>query len=167
MSKISVIIPVYNVEPYIRECLHSVQHQTHSDIEVILVNDGSTDGSGAICDEYAARDARFIVVHKENGGVSSARNAGLDIATGEYIGFIDPDDYVTVDFYEMLLAAAVEHSADFALAPALLIYACYCSSAAIFAKARSSSVVSSSYGSLATATRPLMVGFSAVVEYGF
>ena len=85
MSKISIIIPVYNVEPYIRECLDSVQQQTHSDIEAILVNDGSTDGSGVICDEYAAGDARFIVVHKENGGVSSARNAGLDLATGEYI----------------------------------------------------------------------------------
>jgi len=117
MNKISIIIPVYNVAPYIRECLHSVQHQTHSDIEVILVNDGSTDSSGAICDEYASEDARFIVVHKENGGVSSARNAGLDLATGEYIGFIDPDDYVTVDFYEKLLTAAVEHDADFALAP--------------------------------------------------
>ncbi len=99
---ISVIIPIYNVEQYLRQCLDSVINQTYKNLEIILVDDGSTDNSGKICDEYALKDARIKVIHKENGGVSSARNAGLDIAKGDYIGFVDSDDYIEKDMYEYL-----------------------------------------------------------------
>ncbi|GHV18516.1 glycosyl transferase family 2 [Clostridia bacterium] len=112
MNKISVIVSVYNVAPYIRECLRSIQQQTHQNLEIILVNDGSTDNSGRVCDEFSAMDQRFIVLHKKNGGVSSARNAGLDIASGEYLAFVDPDDYLAHDFYEKLYAALIEYNAD-------------------------------------------------------
>lgn len=96
--KISIIIPVYNSEKYLRQCLDSVLAQTYTDFEALLIDDGSTDGSGAICDEYAARDARFKVFHKENGGVSSARNLGIDNAQGEWICFVDSDDLIQIDF---------------------------------------------------------------------
>lgn len=112
MPVISVIIPVYNVEKYLRKCVDSVLGQTFKDIEIILVDDGSTDGCGKICDEYAEKDSRIRVIHKENGGLSCARNAGLDIARGEYIGFVDSDDYVSAEMYEKLLAAAKEYSAN-------------------------------------------------------
>ena len=101
---ISVVVPVYNVRPWLRRCLDSVLAQTFTDWECILVDDGSTDGSGAVCDEYAARDPRFTVIHKENGGVSSARNAGLDAAKGEYIQFLDSDDWID----HRLMETAVE-----------------------------------------------------------
>ena len=91
---ISIIVPVYNVEDYIRPCLDSILAQTYTNFEAILVDDGSKDGSGSVCDEYAEKDSRFIVVHKENGGVSSARNKGLEIAKGEYIAFVDSDDWI-------------------------------------------------------------------------
>lgn len=110
--KISVIVPIYNVESYLRNCLDSIRSQTHRALEVILVDDGSPDGCAAICEEYAAADKRFKVIHKPNGGVASARNAGLDAATGEWIGFVDPDDYIEPDMYEYLLTHAVEHGAD-------------------------------------------------------
>lgn len=110
--KISVIVPIYNVEPYLRKCLDSIRYQTHEDMEVILVDDGSADGCAAICDAYAAMDERFQVIHKPNGGVASARNAGLDAATGEWIGFVDPDDYIEQDMYEYLLNHAMAHNAD-------------------------------------------------------
>ena len=86
---ISVIIPVYNVEKYVAKCLDSVIAQTYRDLEIIIVDDGATDSSGKICDEYAIKDERIQVIHKSNGGLSSARNAALDIATGEYIAFVD------------------------------------------------------------------------------
>lgn len=91
--KVTVIIPVYNVEQYLREAVDSVLHQTFTDFEIILVDDGSTDTSGKICDEYAAADSRVRVIHKVNGGLSSARNAGMDIMHGEYLMFLDSDDY--------------------------------------------------------------------------
>ena len=91
---ISVIVPVYKVEKYLHRCIDSVLAQTFTDFELILVDDGSPDNCGKICDEYAEKDERIHVIHKENGGLSSARNAGLDIATGDYIVFIDSDDYV-------------------------------------------------------------------------
>ena len=91
---ISIIVPIYNVELYLEKCIESIINQTYKDIEVILINDGSTDKSGIICDKYAKIDDRIIVLHKENGGVSSARNKGLDIAKGDYIAFVDPDDYI-------------------------------------------------------------------------
>jgi len=105
-DKISIIIPVYNVESYIRKCLDSVINQTYKNLEIICVNDGSTDGSGKICDEYAARDNRVKVFHKENGGVSSAKNIGLKNATGKYIGFVDADDWIEPDMYETLHKSA-------------------------------------------------------------
>ena len=99
---ISIIVPVYNVEKYIRRCVDSLINQTYRNLEIILVDDGSPDNSGAICDEYAKLDSRIKVIHKENGGVSSARNVGLDNASGEYIGFIDADDYIDLQMYEVL-----------------------------------------------------------------
>ena len=112
MSKISVIVPVYNVEKFIRRCLDSIINQTMKDLEIILVDDGSTDNSGVICDEYAKLDNRITVIHKENGGVSSARNRGLDVATGEWIAFVDSDDYIEEDMYEVLYKTATEKNVD-------------------------------------------------------
>ena len=106
---ISIIIPIYNVEQYLRQCLDSVINQTYKNLEIILVDDGSTDNSGKICDEYAVKDNRIKVIHKENGGVSSARNAGIDIAKGEYIGFVDSDDYIEKDMYEYLLYLCLKY----------------------------------------------------------
>ena len=102
MPTISVIVPVYNVEKYLRCCVDSILAQTFTDIEVLLVDDGSTDGSGAICDEYAEKDSRVRVFHKENGGVSSARNLGLDEAIGKWIMFVDSDDMVAPVICELL-----------------------------------------------------------------
>ena len=96
--KISVIVPVYNTEQYLRRCIDSVLAQTYQDFELLLIDDGSTDSSGAICDEYAARDSRVRVFHKVNGGVSSARNVGLDNARGEWVTFVDSDDYIEENF---------------------------------------------------------------------
>ncbi|MFB4168897.1 glycosyltransferase family 2 protein [Virgibacillus sp. JSM 102003] len=110
--KISIIVPVFNVELYIRKCINSILAQTFKDFELILVNDGSPDNCGEICDEYAKNDNRIRVVHKENGGVSSARNRGIDIARGDYIGFVDPDDYVEPTMYEELNKSSVNHSAE-------------------------------------------------------
>lgn len=100
---ISIIIPVYNVEEYLSRCIDSVLNQTHKNLEIILVDDGSADNCGKICDEYAQKDSRIKVIHKENGGVSSARNAGLDIAQGDYVAFVDADDYVEKEMCEYLL----------------------------------------------------------------
>ena len=96
--KISVIIPVYNAESTLRRCVDSVLAQTYTDFECLLIDDGSTDKSGEMCDEYAAKDSRVRVFHKENGGVSSARNVGLDNAKGEWITFLDSDDYIEEEF---------------------------------------------------------------------
>lgn len=111
---ISVIVPVYNVEKYISKCLDSILAQNHSNLEVLCVNDGSTDNSGKILDEYALKDDRIRVFHKENGGVSSARNLALDNATGEYIGFVDSDDYIAMNMYSELLSAIENNGADIA-----------------------------------------------------
>lgn len=102
-TMLSVIVPVYNVEAYLPRCVDSILAQTHSNLEVILVDDGAKDASGAICDAYAAKDPRVKVIHKENGGLSSARNAGLEIASGEYIAFVDSDDWIEPDAYQHLL----------------------------------------------------------------
>lgn len=109
---ISIIVPVYNVEQYLDDCLISIINQTYKNLEIILIDDGSTDKSGKICDEYAKKDSRIIVIHKENGGVSSARNAGLRIAKGAYIGFVDPDDWIAEDMYEVLYSNAKKYDAD-------------------------------------------------------
>ena len=114
MSKplISVIVPVYNVEKYLGKCVDSILAQTYENLEIILVEDGTRDGCGAICDAYAAKDPRVRVIHKENGGLSSARNAGMDIARGEYFGFVDSDDWIEPETYETLLNLAEKYNAD-------------------------------------------------------
>ena len=109
---ISIIIPVYKVEKYLRQCLDSVVNQTYRNLEIILVDDGSPDSCGKICDEYAQKDARFKVLHKENGGVSDARNAALDIFKGDYLMFIDSDDWVEPDYCETALKSAVENKVN-------------------------------------------------------
>lgn len=109
---ISVIIPVYNVEEYLRECVDSVLSQTYENYEIILVDDGSTDNSGKICDEYAEKNEKITVVHKENGGPSKTRNAGLKIAKGEYIYFLDSDDYIEKTTLEKLIGVAKSEEAD-------------------------------------------------------
>ena len=109
---ISVIIPVYNVGDFLIPCLESVAAQTYPNLEVLLIDDGSTDDSGARCDAYAARDARFKVVHKENGGVSSARNLGLELAQGEFIAFVDSDDRIEKDYFETLYGDLVRSGAE-------------------------------------------------------
>ena len=98
--KISVIIPVYNVGKYLKRCIDSIIQQNYDNLEIILVDDGSSDNSGKICDEYVVIDKRIIVIHKSNGGLSDARNKGLDICTGEYISFVDSDDWIEKDFYK-------------------------------------------------------------------
>ena len=103
MPKISIIIPVYNVEKYLNQCLDSILNQTFTDWECILIDDGSVDNSGKICDEYGEKDNRFIVIHQKNAGVSVARNAGLQIARGEWIGFVDSDDYIDSNTFEDVL----------------------------------------------------------------
>lgn len=105
---ISVIVPVYNVEAYLSRCVDSILSQTYQNLEVILMNDGATDLSGAICDGYAKKDSRVKVIHKENGGLSSARNAGLDICLGDFVAFVDSDDWVEQDAYESMLKLAME-----------------------------------------------------------
>lgn len=110
--ELSIVVPVYNVEDYIHECIQSILSQTFKDFELILVNDGSTDRSGAICDEHAEKDQRIRVIHKENGGQSSARNRGIDAAKGNYIGFIDSDDWIEPEMYEILYTRLVENDAD-------------------------------------------------------
>ncbi|MBZ7954711.1 glycosyltransferase [Campylobacter sp. W0018] len=91
---VSIIVPIYNVEKYLRQCLDSIVKQTLENIEIILINDGSTDNCGKICDEYALKDKRIKVVHKKNAGLGAAYNTGLDLATGEYIGFVESDDWI-------------------------------------------------------------------------
>mgnify|MGYP001046389751 CR=1 FL=1 len=103
---ISIIVPVYNVEKYLAICIRSLLAQSYKNIEIILVDDGSTDTSGAICDKFAAQSSKIQVIHKKNGGLSSARNAGLAMAGGRYIGFVDSDDYVLPTMYEKLMDAA-------------------------------------------------------------
>ena len=112
MSKVSIIIPVYNVEIYLRECMDSVINQTLKDIEIICVDDGSTDSCPAILDEYALKDKRIKVIHKENGGLGDARNVGMQYATGEYIYFLDSDDYIVTDAIEKLYNKSVKLDLD-------------------------------------------------------
>lgn len=101
---ISIIIPIYNVEKYLRRCVDSILCQSYHNLEIWLVDDGSPDGCPAICDEYAGKDKRVKVIHKKNGGLSDARNVAIDVATGEYICFVDSDDYVASTYVETLYA---------------------------------------------------------------
>ena len=111
---VSIIIPVYKVEKYLKECLESVVNQIYKNLEIILVDDGSPDSCGKICDEYAKNDERVKVIHKENGGLSSARNKGLDVASGSYISFVDSDDVIDKRFIETLYHMCVENNCDIA-----------------------------------------------------
>ncbi len=119
---ISVIVPIYNIENHLSKCLYSILNQTYKDFELILVDDGSTDTSGAICDEFAEKDNRITVIHKENGGVSSARNEGLSYARGEYITFVDGDDFVNDRMLEILLKNAQEHNCDISCCQLQTVY---------------------------------------------
>ncbi len=111
---VSIIVPVYNVRRYLREALDSVINQTYKNLEIIVIDDGSTDGSGRICDLYAKRDSRIKVIHQENKGLSAARNAGLDIMTGEYVGFLDSDDAFEPEMVETMVRRMVENDAEVA-----------------------------------------------------
>ena len=113
--KVSIIVPVYNVESYLKKCLESIINQTYKNIEIILIDDGSTDNSSIICDNYQEIDKRIKVIHQENMGLSSARNKGLEIATGELISFIDSDDYVELDFIEYLYNLITNYHTDIAV----------------------------------------------------
>ena len=109
---ISIIIPVYKVEKYLEKCIESVLKQTYTNLQIILVDDGSPDNCGKICDEYAKKDSRIEVIHKANGGLSDARNVGISKAKGRYIGFVDSDDYIKEDMYEILLNLIKKYDAD-------------------------------------------------------
>lgn len=112
MPKVSVIVPVYNVEQYLAECLDSIISQTLQDIEIICIDDGSTDNSGKILDDYAVRDGRIRVIHQENCGQGIARNRGIKIASGDYIAFVDPDDWVAPEMFDEMYIAALKNNAD-------------------------------------------------------
>ena len=111
-DKVSIIVPVYNVEKYLDECMESILSQTYSNLEVILIDDGSTDSSGNVCDNYKALDNRIVVIHKPNGGLSSARNAGMDIATGDYLIFVDSDDIISLNMVSEMMKKADETGAQ-------------------------------------------------------
>ena len=110
--KISVIVPVYNVEAYVGECIDSILKQTYENLEIILVDDGSTDSSGRICDEYAKKDSRVKVYHKENGGLSDARNYGIEKSSGDFLSFIDGDDWIDKDMYSKMIETSIKDNSD-------------------------------------------------------
>ena len=112
---ISIIVPIYNVEAYLAKCINSIINQTYGNLEIFLVDDGSPDRCGLICDEYAKQDARIKVIHKKNGGLSDARNVAIDVAKGEYITFVDSDDYVANDYVESLYKLILENDAQMSI----------------------------------------------------
>lgn len=114
MDLISVIVPIYKVEAYLNRCVESIVRQTYTELEIILVDDGSPDGCPALCDEWAGKDKRIKVIHKSNGGLSDARNAGMRAAEGNYISFVDSDDWIAPEFYRLLLEAMRETGSDIA-----------------------------------------------------
>lgn len=122
MSKISIIIPVYNVAKYLRKCLESVINQTYQNLEIIVIDDGSTDGCDKICDEYAKKDNRIRVIHQPNKGLSEARNSGLKVMTGEFVGFVDSDDWIEPNFYELLEKRMREKNADIVMMGYYCVY---------------------------------------------
>ncbi len=119
---ISIIVPVYNTKKYLKTCVDSILNQTYENIELILVNDGSTDDSGEYCDELAKNDARIKVLHKENGGQATARNLALSIASGDYIGFIDSDDYILPQMYQTLYDSLIKNDADISVCARYDVY---------------------------------------------
>ncbi len=112
MKKVSIIVPIYNVGNYLDTCITSLVNQTLKEIEILLIDDGSTDDSPAICDKYAQQDTRVRVIHKKNGGLGSARNCGIETASGEYVTFVDGDDYLEIDTYEKMYNMAKDHNLD-------------------------------------------------------
>ena len=120
MPQISVIVPVYKVEPYLDRCVKSVLNQTFSDFELILVDDGSPDECPRLCDEWATKDNRIQVIHKENGGLSDARNVGFEASTGEWITFVDSDDWLDATMYEIMLKHAANCAAQAVICDAVL-----------------------------------------------
>lgn len=122
MPKVSIIVPVYNVETYLRSCVDSVLTQALRDLEVLLIDDGSTDSSGAICDFYAEKDSRVRTIHTRNAGAAAARNTGLSVATGEFIAFADSDDWIDPDMYETMVKVAQERSCDLVICDCLKEY---------------------------------------------
>ena len=114
MDLISVIVPIYKVEPYLDRCVRSIVEQTYENLEIILVDDGSPDNCPAICDDWAAKDSRIKVIHKENGGLSDARNAGMEVASGEYIAFVDSDDWISADYIDAMYRAIQNTGAEIA-----------------------------------------------------
>ena len=114
-EKISVIVPIYNVEIYLDKCIKSIIEQTYKNLEILLIDDGATDNSGAICDKYAALDDRIRVIHKANEGVSLTKNLGIDISTGKYISFVDGDDYIEPEYFELLYNNMIEQDADISI----------------------------------------------------
>ena len=112
---ISIVVPIYNVEKYLKKCVDSIINQTYKNLEIILVDDGSPDNCGKICDEYSTKDKRIKVIHKKNGGLSDARNAGIEAATGKYIGFVDSDDYIKEDMYENLYNDMLKYDVDISI----------------------------------------------------
>lgn len=114
MEKISVIVPIYKVENYLERCVNSIRNQTYKNLEILLVDDGSPDRCGEMCDSYAKEDARITVIHKENGGLSDARNVGIEASTGEYLAFVDSDDWLDPDMLELLYKMVKKHGADIA-----------------------------------------------------
>ncbi|MCX4302502.1 MAG: glycosyltransferase [Clostridia bacterium] len=119
---ITIVVPVYKVEQYLDKCVNSIINQTYKNLEIILVDDGSPDNCGKMCDEYAKNDNRIVVIHKENGGLSDARNAGIEIAKGKYISFIDSDDYVTEDYVEFLYALISNNNVEVSICAHTVIY---------------------------------------------
>ena len=122
--RLSIIVPVYNVEKYIHSCINSILNQHFSDFELILVDDGSTDNCGKICDEYASSDKRVRIIHQENGGVSAARNKGIDVSQGEIIGFVDSDDIICADMYQKMVDFMDVHQLDAVCADTYLVKNC-------------------------------------------
>jgi len=122
IKTISVIVPIFNVGKYLEKCIDSIIMQTYKELEIILIDDGATDDSGLICDRYEKIDGRIQVIHKKNGGLSDARNAGIEIASGEYIAFIDSDDYIDVNMFERLVSLLEFESADIAVCNYTLVY---------------------------------------------
>lgn len=123
---ISVIVPVYNVEDYLKRCLDSIGRQTYSNIEIILIDDGSTDQSGNICDQYAIQDKRCRVFHQQNSGAAAARNLGLDVCLGDYVMFVDSDDYIAPNACEVLLTELLRHKAELSIGKICWVYPDYC-----------------------------------------
>ena len=117
-----MIVPIYHVEKYLHRCIDSIIEQTYKNLEIILVDDGSGDACSGICDEYARKDTRIVVIHKENGGLSDARNKGIEIAKGEYLTFVDSDDYIHRDMYTILMEALIHTGSDLSMCSYKYVY---------------------------------------------